>query len=150
MISYNALLSTTFSFNTTITGLTNATLQFNVQTYSTTYFNILSYHYLIHSHPTLEVHKLCYYTSSLFTGNGTRSTSFANATTAFNGSFLTISTVISGFKVQNTEGTYLYVRVSSVVDNFTITTTLETEDYNLVEWVCLSVIAFNAKSTLAG
>ena len=99
LISYNALLSTSFSFNTTIVSLTASNLQFSVQTYNTTYFNILSYHYLIHTHPTLEVHNLCYYTSSLYTGNGTRTTSFSNATTTFNGSFLTISTVISGLKV---------------------------------------------------
>ena len=48
------------------------------------------------------------------------------------------------------QGTYLYVDVSSVVNNYTLETTIRTEDYNLVEWSCLSVIAFNGKSTLAG
>lgn len=53
LIGYDALLSTSFSFNTTILTISNTTLDFSVQTYNTTYFNLLSYHYMITTHSTI-------------------------------------------------------------------------------------------------
>ena len=102
LISYNCLLSTRFAFNTTILSLNSTNLTFQITTYNSTYFNILSYHYLISSHPTIEINNLCYYTSTLYTGSGTRNITNNNATTSFNGSFLVLPTVFTGFKVQNT------------------------------------------------
>ena len=123
----------------------------SLQTYSTTYFKILSYHYLISSHATIDIVRLCYYTSNLFTGSGNRQQTFSNATTAKNGSYLTLTTVLSGMKLVNTNGTYLYLQAESHTNSPpAITTVIYTQDYNLVEWVCLAVIVYDPKTTLAG
>ena len=115
LVSYDAIGSTTFSFNSSITTLASTTLVMQIETFNTTYFNILSYHFLITTHPTLEINLLCYYTSTLNTGSGSRSVVFSNASTAFTGSYRTVFNVISGCKVQNTQGNYFDITTSSTV-----------------------------------
>jgi hypothetical protein len=151
LISYNTLLSTTFAFNTSIVVLNTTVLQFTVSTYNTTYFNILSYHYLITLHPTLAITRLCYYTSPLYTGNGTRNASFFNASTTLSGTFLTTLSALTGFRMYNTQGEYFQIKLeTSVLANTSIQTTITTSDYNMVEWVCLAVVVYNPRSTLPG
>jgi hypothetical protein len=53
LISYDAILTTTFTFNSTILSINATSVQVSIQTYSTTYFRSLSYHYLITSHATI-------------------------------------------------------------------------------------------------
>ena len=150
LISYNAILSTTFAFNTTVLSQTTTDLSFSVQTYSSTYFNILSYHYLITNHATLEIHLLCYYTSALFTGTGARAVIENNASTTKTGAFLTVTSVLTGFKIENTQGTELVISVSSTLNGVVISTTIATDNSCIVEWVCLAIIVYNPKTTIVG
>lgn len=150
LISFDSLLSSSFTFNTTIL-TTNATdVVFNVQTYNLTYFNILSFHYLIEDHPTLECNNVCYYTSTLYTGSGTRTAIFNNLTTTFSGSYTLVSTVLKGFKAHNYQGTTMQLGVSSVLNSLTIETTVVVRDYTLLEWVCVGIVVYNPRTTLVG
>ena len=150
LISYNSILSTTFTFNTTILTKNSTTLLFTVQSYNTTYFNILSYHYLLSTHSTLDIKRLCYYTTSLYSGNGSRSIAYNNATTALSGEYLTMLTVFTGFKVENYQGGKIMLITNSTILNGTTTTNIYTDEYNLVEWVCVAVVVYNPKTTLGG
>lgn len=151
LISYDAVLSTTFTFNSTIESINSTSAYIMIQTYSTTYFRSLSYHYLITTHPTIQIKNLCYYTTDLFTGSGARSQYFSNATTTFNGAYLTLVTVITGMKISNTQGEYFHLQVESFADSLPLVRTrIRTEEYNLVEWTCLAVIVYNPKTTLVG
>ena len=111
LISFDSLLSSAFTFNTTIFTFNGTSVVFNVQTYNTTYFNILSFHYLIEGHSTLDCSNVCYYTSTLYSGSGVRTAVFNNVTTTFNGSFTLASTVLKGFKAHNYQGTTLQLAV---------------------------------------
>lgn len=149
LISYNAILSTTFAFNTTVLSKTTTDLSFSVQTYSSTYFNVLSYHYLITNHATLEISLLCYYTSVLFSGTGARAVIENNASTALTGAFLTVTSVLTGFKIENSQGTELVISVSSTLSGGVISTTIATDNSCLVEWACLAIIVYNPKSVVS-
>lgn len=150
LISFDSLLSSIFAFNTTILTTNGSSVVFNVQTYSSTYFNILSFHYLIESHPTLETSNVCYYTSSLYTGSGIRSSTFSNVTTGLTGNYLLVSTVLTGFKAHNTEGTTMILGASSTISNGTISVYVEVRDHTLLEWICVGLIVYNPRSTLVG
>ena len=151
LISYDALLSTTFTFNSTILTINSTEVYIMIQTYSTTYFRSLSYHYLISSHSTLQIKNLCYYTTNLYTGTGVRSQNFSNATTTFNGAYLTLVTVITGMKITNIAGTYFYIKTTTYTDSLPLLRTeITTEEENSLEWTCLAVVVYNPKTTLVG
>ena len=104
VISYNVIVSVSMAFNSSITSLNATQMVLHVETFQSTYFAVLSYHYLVHAHPTLQIKYLCYYTNALLVNTGIRNQTFTNSTTNFTGSFILITTTLSGFLMNNTLG----------------------------------------------
>lgn len=145
LISLSAIISIELIFNTSIATVNYTTLKITATPINATYFKLMRFHYIVAQQYTIDLLRGCFYCGNMLNGTGLRSQNFTNLTTVLTPlNNLVFTTTISGIKISNTLGAYYQVSVKTYnAGSPNVVVEVSTEEKNLLEWVCVMIIAYN-------